>query len=267
MFIKIRKTQKQTFLLHKQQLFLSEQKTKIMRDLSIVFPAYNEAKRIGPTIRKFQAYLSKTNYDYEIIVADDGSTDDTIEVVKNLEAEIPQLKLVRCEKNKGKGQAVRIGMLVAEGKIRLFSDADGATPVEELFKVIAPIENNTAKIAIGSRYLAGSNIQKSQPFYRQVWSRLANFFVQRLLLPGIVDPNCGFKAFEGKTAQFLFSQCTVNEWSFDLEVLGLAKKHGIEIQQVPVKWVHDEASKGKLRHLPQEVKNLFTIRKRLQTCI
>jgi glycosyltransferase involved in cell wall biosynthesis len=235
-----------------------------MKDLSIVFPAYNEAKRIGSTIKTFNAYLAKTNYDYEFIVADDGSTDDTINVVKNLEIEIPQIRLVCCEKNKGKGQAVRVGMLAAEGKLRLFSDADGATPIEELHKILAPIENKTAKIAIGSRYLAESTIQKKQPFYRQVWSRVANFFVQRLLLPGIVDPNCGFKAFDGKTAQFLFSHCTVNQWSFDLEVLGLAKKHGIQIEQVPVKWTHDEASKGKLRHLPQEIKNLYTIRKRLQ---
>ncbi|MFT5823327.1 MAG: dolichyl-phosphate beta-glucosyltransferase [Crocinitomix sp.] len=238
-----------------------------MKDLSIVIPAYNEAKRIVPTIQKFNAYLAKTHYSYEIIVADDGSTDDTINVIKNLEIEIPELRLVRCETNKGKGQAVRIGMLAGEGKIRLFSDADGATPIEELPNVLAPIENKEAKISIGSRYLAQSKIAKSQPFYRRIWSRLANLFVQRLLLPGIVDPNCGFKAFDGKTAQFLFAQCTVNEWSFDLEVLALARKHDLTISQIPVKWVHDEASKGKLRHLPQEIKNLYTIRKRLNLSI
>jgi dolichyl-phosphate beta-glucosyltransferase len=235
-----------------------------MKDLSIVIPAYNEANRIVPTIRNFNAYLAKTAYNYEIIVADDGSTDDTINIIKNLEIEIPALRLVRCEKNKGKGQAVRIGMLAAEGEIRLFSDADGATPIEELPKLLAPIENNEVKISIGSRYLAQSEIVKSQPFYRCAWSRLANLFVQRLLLPGIVDPNCGFKALDGKTAQFLFAQCTVNEWSFDLEVLALARKNHIIIAQIPVKWIHDEASKGKLRHLPQEIKNLYTIRKRLK---
>ncbi len=235
-----------------------------MKDLSIIIPAYNEAKRIEPTIRKFNDYLAKTAYIYEIIVADDGSTDDTVDLIKKLELEIPSLRLVQCETNKGKGQAVRIGMLAAVGAIRLFSDADGATPIEELPKILAPIENYEAKIAIGSRYLEGSEIAKSQPFYRRAWSRIANQFVQRLLLPGIVDPNCGFKAFEGKTAQLIFSQCTVNQWSFDLEVLGLARKNNIDICQIPVKWIHDEASKGKLRHLPQEIKNLYTIRKRLE---
>ncbi|NOQ74092.1 MAG: glycosyltransferase [Crocinitomix sp.] len=238
-----------------------------MKDLSIIIPAYNEAKRIVPTIQNINNYLAKTHYNYEIIVADDGSTDDTINIIKNLEIEIPELRLMCCESNKGKGQAVRVGMLAAEGRIRLFSDADGATPIEELPNVLAPIENKEAKISIGSRYLAQSEIAKSQPFYRRAWSRLANLFVQRLLLPGIVDPNCGFKAFDGKTAQFLFSQCTVNEWSFDLEVLGLARKHGIITHQIPVKWIHDEASKGKLRHLPQEIKNLYTIRKRLNLSI
>ena len=235
-----------------------------MKDLSIIFPAYNEAKRIGSTIRKFNSYLMTTRYSYELIVVDDGSTDDLVNIVKNLAIKIPDLKIVCCEKNKGKGQAVRIGMLAAEGKIKLFSDADGSTPVEEIHKILAPIENKTAKISIGSRYLEYSDVQKKQPLYRQIWSRVANFFVQKLLLPGIVDPNCGFKAFDGKTADFLFSQCSINEWSFDLEVLGLAKKNDITIQQVPVKWIHDEASKGKLRQLPKEIKNLYTIRKRLQ---
>lgn len=235
-----------------------------MKDLSIVFPAYNEALRIGKTLIQFNKYLqTRTNYDYELVVCDDGSTDETATVVEKLQAEIPNLRLVRCLTNKGKGQAVRVGMLAATGKIRLFSDADGSTPINELEKMLKPIQNGTVSITIGSRYLAQSHITKAQPFYRRVWSRLANRLVQKLLLPGVVDPNCGFKAFNAETAQVIFSQCTVNEWSFDLEVLALAKKLEIGIEEIPVRWIHDEASKGKIRHLPQEIINLITIRKRL----
>lgn len=235
-----------------------------MKDLSIVFPAYNEALRIGKTLIQFNQYLqTHTNYDYELIVCDDGSTDETASVIEKLQVEIPNLRLVRCLTNKGKGQAVRVGMLAATGKIRLFSDADGSTPIDELEKMLEPIQNGTASITIGSRYLAQSQITKAQPFYRRVWSRLANRIVQKLLLPGIVDPNCGFKAFNAEAAQVIFSQCTVNEWSFDLEVLALAKKLEISLAEIPVRWIHDEASKGKIKHLPQEIMNLITIRKRL----
>lgn len=234
-----------------------------MKTLSIILPAYNEMNRIEPTIRNYNSYLAETNYAYEIIVADDGSTDDTVDLIKKLQTEIQQLKLVCCETNKGKGQAVRVGMLAAKGDIRIFSDADGSIPITELDKILEPIQSGKAKISIASRYLKGSKTVIYQPLYRRIWSRLANLFVQRLLLPGIVDPNCGFKAFDGKVAERLFSQCVVNEWSFDLEVLGLAHKLNIPIAQIPITWTHDEASKGKLSHLPKEISNLFIIRKRL----
>ena len=232
--------------------------------ISIIIPAYNEEKRIGKTIRIFTDYLNNTAYSYELIVADDGSTDNTVNLIKNLQKQIPQLRLVCCKTNKGKGQAVRLGMLAAKGQIHLFSDADGATPITELPNLIAPIENKEVKIAIGSRYLEKSEIKKAQPLYRRVWSRLANKFVQKLLLPGIVDPNCGFKAFDAVISHQLFSQCIVNEWSFDLEVLALAKKQNLKIAEIPVKWFHDEASKGKITQLPREIKNVFMIRKRIK---
>lgn len=235
-----------------------------MKDLSIVIPAYNEVDRIEQTIRSFNTYLLQTSFSHEIIIADDGSTDETVDLVKMLQLEIPTLRLLILAKNKGKGQAVKAGMLAAKGNIRLFSDADGSTPIEELERIINPILNGKSKIAIGSRYLKESTVLIPQPFYRRAWSRIANRFVQRLLLPGIVDPNCGFKAFDGKTAAFIFSKCIVNEWSFDLEVLGIARKYNIPIAEVGVLWKNDERTKGKLSHLPQEIKNLFTIRKRIK---
>lgn len=235
-----------------------------MKDLSIVIPAYNEMERIEKTIRSFSNYLNDAPFSFEILVADDGSTDDTVHLIKQLQREIPMLRLLILADNKGKGQAVRAGMLAAEGKIRLFSDADGSTPIEEMDRVIAPILNGQAKISIGSRYISSSKVAIPQPFYRRVWSRIANKFVQRLLLPGIVDPNCGFKAFDGETATQIFSLCTVNEWSFDLEVLGIARKLNIPLAEVGVIWKNDDRTKGKLSHLPQEIKNLFIIRKRIE---
>lgn len=236
---------------------------KKMKDLSIIIPAYNEEKRIGKTLENFHHYLSKTSYSYEIIVMDDGSSDCTVALVSKLGKEIPHLRVVPLKINSGKGSAVRAGMLTAVGKIRLFSDADGSTPIEELESIIKPILTNQSLISIGSRYHTASKIAIAQPRYRRLWSRFANKIVQRLLLPGIVDPNCGFKAFDGETAERIFAQCTVNEWSFDLEVLAIARKLNIPICEVPVEWANDADSKGKISHLPREIVNLLSIRRKI----
>lgn len=238
-------------------------KVETMTNLSIVIPAYNEVERIGATLFNFSNYLQNQPLTYEILVVDDGSTDKTVELVEQLQLTIPHLRILALESNKGKGQAVRTGMLAALGAIRIFSDADGSTPIEELPRLIAPIMGKKADISIGSRYLSTSNIIKAQPFYRRVWSRLANRFVQRLLLPGIVDPNCGFKAYSANASTAVFSQCTVNEWSFDLEALSLARKLNFIISEVPVSWVNDERSKGKISQVPREIFNVFQIRKRV----
>jgi len=234
-----------------------------MKNISIIFPAYNEAERIGPTLKSFHNYLTAKNVTFEIIVVDDGSTDNTIKYVESLQQEIPNLIVIPSEKNSGKGHAVRIGMLAAQGNIRLFSDADGSTPVEEMAKVLEPLVLETADISIGSRYLALSEIAHAQPYFRRVWSRFANRVVQKILLPGIVDPHCGFKAFTAEAATKIFSQCKIDEWSFDLEVLTLARSLHFRINEIPVKWANDERSKGRISHLPREISNLYSIRKRL----
>jgi glycosyltransferase involved in cell wall biosynthesis len=231
-------------------------------DLSIIFPAYNEAERIGPTLKLFSNYLSAKGFSYEIIVVDDGSTDHTIQHIESLQ--IPNCKVIPSVENKGKGHAVRIGMLAAKGKIRVFSDADGSTPIEEIDKLLAPLNSGDADIAIGSRYLENSEVTKAQPFMRVVWSRFTNKIMQRILLPGIADPHCGFKAFRAEAAEKIFPQCKINEWSFDLEVLSLAQSLGFTIKEIPVKWANDERSKGKFRQLPKEVYNVYKIRKSLQ---
>ena len=231
-------------------------------ELSIIFPAYNEAERIGPTLKLFSNYLSAKGFLYEILVVDDGSTDNTISYIESLK--IPNCKVIPSVENKGKGHAVRIGMLAAKGKIRVFSDADGSTPIEEIDKLLAPLNSDEADIAIGSRYLENSEVTKAQPFMRVVWSRFTNKIMQRILLPGIADPHCGFKAFRAEAAEKIFPLCKINEWSFDLEVLSLAQSLGFKIKEIPVKWANDERSKGKFRQLPKEVYNVYKIRKSLQ---
>ncbi|RYE25630.1 MAG: glycosyltransferase family 2 protein, partial [Sphingobacteriales bacterium] len=215
-------------------------------NLSIVIPAYNEAERITPTIHQFYKYLIAKHIPFEILVVDDGSADDTVAVVTALQPNMPQLTVLPLPANKGKGNAVRQGMLAARGSVRVFSDADGSTPIEELEKLLQTLERGDTDISIGSRYVEGAEVTAAQPKFRVVWSRLTNKLVQRMLLPGIADPHCGFKAFTADAARKVFQQCSVDGWSFDLEALAIARKLHLKITEVPVKWANDERSKGRI---------------------
>ena len=212
-----------------------------MKDISIIIPAYNEVERIQPTIENCIQHLNQTNYTYEILVVDDGSTDRTVQLIKALELEHHHLKLVVQPENKGKGAAVKRGMLAAIGEIRVFMDADESTPISELEKLLTPIIHYGADISIGSRYLPSSDVAIPQPWHRRVWSRFAT----------------------AAAAEKIFSKCEINQWSFDLEALGLARSYNHTIAEVPVRWLNDERSKGKFSHLPQEIRNLFIIKHRI----
>jgi dolichyl-phosphate beta-glucosyltransferase len=232
-------------------------------ELSLIIPAFNEAQRIGPTVRRFHGFLAARPASFEIIVVDDGSTDDTVALVTALAGELPGLRVLCSPANRGKGHAVRQGMQAATGCIRLFSDADGSTPIDELDPLLLALAQG-ADIAIGSRYLADSRVTRPQPWFRLVWSRLVNRVVQRVLLPGVVDPHCGFKAFTAAAAARTFAACTVDGWSFDLEVLARARAQGLRIREVPVHWENDDRSKARIRQLPSEFRHVYRIRKQLR---
>ncbi|MFD2721061.1 dolichyl-phosphate beta-glucosyltransferase [Hymenobacter monticola] len=232
-------------------------------ELSLIIPAFNEAQRIGPTLRRAHLFLAARPARFEILVVDDGSTDDTVALVTALAGELPGLRVLCSAANRGKGHAVRLGMRAARGRIRLFSDADGSTPIEELDGLLQALAAG-ADVAIGSRYLAASQVTRPQPWFRRVWSRLVNRVVQRVLLPGVADTHCGFKAITAAAAEHIFSACTVDGWSFDLEVLARARAQGFRIQEVAVRWENDDRSKARIRQLPQEFRHVYRLRKQLR---
>jgi dolichyl-phosphate beta-glucosyltransferase len=213
-------------------------------DLSLVIPAYNEASRLPAFLQRVEAYLKKKGQPSEIIVVDDGSLDKTSEAVSALACRLPHIRLIRSACNLGKGAAVRLGMQNARGRLRLFTDADGATPIEELGRLEQAVAEG-ADIAIGSRALAARDPRYAVRArrHRSVLGSFFNAAVQSLGLQGIQDTQCGFKLFRGSVAQDLFSVARVNGYGFDLELLYLAKRRGYHIAEVPVNWADQPGSK------------------------
>jgi dolichyl-phosphate beta-glucosyltransferase len=234
-------------------------------DLSIVIPAYNEEHRLLPTLERLDAYLRAQPLSYEIVVVDDGSRDGTAALVERTAAIISGLRLIRQTPNRGKGAAVRVGMLAANGQIRAMCDADGSMPPEQLSQLLAPIIACKAAIAIGSRYAPGARTATPQPRYRVLWSRLCNKVIQRSLVPGVRDTQCGFKAFTAEAARELFSVARIDGWAFDLEILALARRSGIAIEEVGVEWADDGRSRvNPLKDMWKVVREALTIRKNLR---
>jgi dolichyl-phosphate beta-glucosyltransferase len=234
-----------------------------MIDLSIIVPAYNEEHRLPPTLAHLHRFLQTLPLRYEIVVVDDGSKDDTCGVVER--CGLPNVRLVRQIPNRGKGAAVRRGMLEALGQIRVMCDADGSMPPEQLPKLLAPIINCQASISIGSRYADGAKTDVKQPFYRVLWSRLANRVIQRSLVPGVRDTQCGFKAFTAEAALDLFRVARIDGWAFDLEVLALAKRRDFTIAEVGVEWKDDNRSRvSPVKDMINVCKEALTIRRNLK---
>lgn len=230
--------------------------------LSIIIPAYNEAERIPQTLIDIDRRLAGVDYSYEIVVVNDGSTDTTASVVKNMAKVVRNLKLIDLKDNSGKGGTVRQGMLLSTGKIRLFTDADNSTSIDQ-FEKMMPLFKDGADVVIGSRSVKGATLAPAEPFYRTLAGKALNLFVQLFLLPGIWDTQCGFKAFTAEAAERVFNISVITGWAFDVEVLKLAQRMGYKMKEIPVHWVNDERSHIKFSAGLQFLAETCTIRWRL----
>lgn len=208
--------------------------------LSVIIPAYNEEKRLAVSLPIIAAYLKAQPFTTELVIVDDGSSDNTDTVARSFQHEI-STTVLRNEPNRGKGGAIRRGVLAANGKFRLFTDADLSAPIAELDK-LWPHAEAGYDVVIGSRALPESNLAVRQPASRELAGRIFNAAVQTLLVPGILDTQCGFKLFSARAADSIFNQQTLSGFAFDVEILMLARKLGYKIREVPVTWSDDPAS-------------------------
>lgn len=218
--------------------------------LSVIIPAYNEEKRIGPTLEAINMYLDSQEYRSEVIVVIDGATDKTGDVVEEHMKRMPRVRMIDNKENHGKGYVVRQGLLEASGELRLFTDADNATPIEEIEKLLPFIkrprasedEQHVYDVVIGSIGLPDSKVEKSESGIRVLAGKMANMLIQVTVLPGIHDTQRGFKLFTAQAAKDIFSQLTIDRWGFDIEALAVARKCNYRIKEVPIRWIHDGMS-------------------------
>ena len=210
--------------------------------LSIVIPAYNESARIEAALSSVLACVESRSWDAEILVVDDGSTDNTPAIVQQWMASNPRLHLIQNPGNRGKGYSVRNGLLQSAGDIVLFTDADLSAPIEEAERLIEAIDNG-ADVAIGSRWLDKQKQTIHQPIYRRFFGRCFNWVTRKVIGLPFKDTQCGFKAFKRDAAQTIFRLQTIERWGFDPEILFIARKLKYTIVEVPVTWGHDERSR------------------------
>jgi dolichyl-phosphate beta-glucosyltransferase len=214
---------------------------------SVVVPAYNEADAIGETLSAVSAYFAATGLRYEILVIDDGSTDDTAQIVEKFSSSLdPFVRIIRSSRNEGKGGAVRRGVQEARGEVIAFIDADLPYRAQNLGDAIALVHSGATDIAIGARDLRSSQTDESYPLIRRFMGRTFSLFVRALLVRGISDTQCGLKAFSRPAAKLLFAESKLNGFGFDFEVLFLARKYGFRIERLPVAMSHRHASKVRL---------------------
>lgn len=228
-----------------QEWLHGQEKTAKPVDISIVVPAFNEERRLPPTLLDMIDFFDSQPLSYEIIVVDDGSTDSTSEVVRKFERVREQVKLFQLPKNYGKGHAVRVGVVNSRGNRILFADADGATPIQEFHRLQGALDAG-ADIAIGSRALGSSDTRVSTSLHRKLLGRIFNFCVNTVLLPSITDTQCGFKLFTRASALFLFKRQKSDRFSFDVEILYIATKAGLSVQEVAINWNNIPGSKVSL---------------------
>jgi dolichyl-phosphate beta-glucosyltransferase len=224
--------------------------------LSIIIPAHNEQNRLPGTLEKIFHFLEQQSFPSEVIVVENGSTDHTHQVAQEFLKQHANLRVLQSAK--GKGSAVQHGVLAAQGEYRFMCDADLSMPVEEIVKFIPPKLQNF-DIAIASREARGA-VRFNEPSYRHWGGRGINFLIQALILPGLNDTQCGFKCFRGEVAEDLFRRQTMHGWSFDIEVLYIARRHGYHIVEIPIHWYHFSDSKvSALRDAMRMISDIFLI--------
>ena len=213
--------------------------------LSIIIPAYNESVRLGNTLNTVVRYLADNWASAELIVVDDGSSDNTAEISRKILENSGQLRtsVISYKSNLGKGRAVRLGLLAARGDVALFSDADLSTPIPETPKLVEPILRNECDLTFGSRALDRSLIGVHQPWRREQGGRIFNLVVRLATGLPFWDTQCGFKAFNMKVCRPLVEAATVDRFGFDVELLYLAYRAGLRLKEIPVRWDHNEGSK------------------------
>jgi dolichyl-phosphate beta-glucosyltransferase len=212
-------------------------------ELSVIIPAYNEERRLPKTLDSIIAYLNARALRAEVIVVDDGSSDGTTELVRKYQEKHPAVRLVLNGGNRGKGFSVRHGMLEARGTIALFTDADLSTPIEEADKLLAAIRDQGYDGAIGSRAVDRSLIAVHQSAIREQAGIFFNRLVRWIVGIEFSDTQCGFKAFRTGPARIIFEQQRIERFGFDPEILFLAKRHGLRVAEIPVRWSHDAGTK------------------------
>lgn len=225
--------------------------------LSIIIPAHNEQNRLPRTLEQVFDFLDRQEYRSEVLVVENGSTDRTFELAQNYASQNKLLRVIR-EQQRGKGLAVRRGMLEAQGEYRLMCDADLSMPIEEVGKFLPPALQKF-DIAIASREAPGA-VRYDEPFYRHMGGRLINLVIRLLILPGLQDTQCGFKCFRAGAAEDLFRRQTLSGWSFDIEILFIARKHGYTVREVPIDWYYRPESKvNALIDAPRMIRDIFRI--------
>ncbi|HEY7342331.1 MAG TPA: glycosyltransferase [Ktedonobacterales bacterium] len=230
--------------------------------LSVIIPAYNEAHRLPESLRQLRAWLNDQPYTSEVIVVDDGSADETADVVRAAMAGWSALSLISAS-HAGKGSAVRAGARAARGELVAFADADFSMPVKELERLRAMAEA-TAGIAIASREAPGAH-RYGEPWYRHAMGRVFNRLVQVLALPGIQDTQCGFKCMPRDIALALCAQQTIFGWGFDVELLAIARRHGFAVREAPIPWYYMANSRVRLgRDTFSMIREVFTIRAKIR---
>lgn len=233
--------------------------------LSVIIPAYNEGSVIESTLLSVHHFFAEMNFKYEVIVVNDGSTDKTAEAVSSLTDAMPDLVLINLPENRGKGAAVREGMLKARGTYRLFMDADNSTSIEEM-RHMMPYFNQGYDIIIGSRGVKGANITSHQPWVRESMGKVFIYFVKLFTGLPFKDTQAGFKIFTGSSADNVFPLQTIPGWIFDVELLVIARELGYGVKEVPIAWKHyPQSNVGVIKGTVKALADLAAIRSRLRS--